>query len=86
MDKNERMRLMGEGSVTVALLRFGMPMVVSMLVTSVPTPFDDYTIEQKKNYAIYRSSFLGFYQLAFLTPGISPFEAISRNCILDIPN
>ena len=35
MDKNERMRLMGEGSVTVALLRLGMPMVVNMLVTAL---------------------------------------------------
>ncbi len=31
-------------------------------------------------------SLLFVYQLAFLTPGISPFEAISRNWILDIPN
>ncbi len=26
------------------------------------------------------------YQLAFLTPGIKPAEAISRNCIREIPN
>ena len=29
---------------------------------------------------------LNYYQLAFLTPGISPAEAISRNWIRDRPN
>ena len=28
----------------------------------------------------------GFYQLAFFTPGINPFEAISRNTIRLTPN
>ena len=42
MDKNERMRLMGEGNVTVALLRLGMPMVVGMLVTALYNLVDTY--------------------------------------------
>lgn len=44
MDKNERMRLMGEGNVTVALLRLGMPMVVGMLVTALYNLVDTYFV------------------------------------------
>ena len=71
MDKNERMRLMGEGNVTVALLRLGMPMVVGMLVTALYNLVDTYFVSGLGTVSVAAVSVAFPFSLFFVGLGLT---------------
>ena len=72
-----------KGVVYIIYVRFGIRKVAEASTTNNPL-----NIHLTRSTHPSRGLFRGglYYQLAFLTPGIKPFEAISRNWIRLIPN